>query len=646
MSIDVHAGGIWMHADIGDGMAAGSASNGDGMWAISGAGTAYGTSDKLHYVYQTLSGDQEIVANVTSCATTAAYGEQCGPMLRASLDAGSANAYCFAGEDRKPTFQWRLSTGASTGSTEFNQPNHPWYRLSVVTGVATCYWSDDGAAWTKLGVGQTIATGVSYQLGIGVSSNFDGHLATGLISDVNISALSTSVAALDFGGYRPHFQGFGVNTPGGRGGSVIKVTTLTDSGPGSLRSALSPAVCAPRFVVFEISGTIALSSPIYVTCPFVTLAGQTAPSPGITVRNHSTFIDTHDVVFQHVRFRMGDSWGGDADNLYIRNNAYNVVLDHLSLSWGMHENLGVNAWSGPQAHDIAVLDCIISEGLATPAISPFGVGNLFMDSPTGSATVARNLYAHNGNRNPWVGVGYRFAGYNNVIYNAMGFAGDAGMAGFFEVVGGRNNPWPTDVAWVSNVAIRGPQGHADGKSVKVALTAAELAPSVKIYLSDNTGPHMTLQNQWAGVSYSTLASAGLPYVASEAAVRSNVAPPWFAAFNFSVLPNASVTSHVLANAGARPLDRDGVDARVVQDPVQLDGGLIASPSAVGGYPVLAANVRALSVPANPHEVVDAAGRTRIEQWLESYARALESSAPPPTVSQAPTAPTNLRLVRQ
>src|SRR4051794_26115230 len=93
----------------------------------------------------------------------------------------------------------------------------------------------------------------------------------------------------DFGNYRPHYQGDGTDTPGGRGGTIYKVTNLNDSGPGSLRAAMTAS--GPRFVVFEVSGTIALDSAIFVTSPFMTVAGQTAPSPGVTVRNRPIIVD-------------------------------------------------------------------------------------------------------------------------------------------------------------------------------------------------------------------------------------------------------------------------------------------------------------------------------------------------------------------
>jgi hypothetical protein len=448
-------------------------------------------------------------------------------------------------------------------------------------------------------------------------------------------------AQMDYGGYRPHYQGYGVNTPGGRGGVVLKVTNLNDSGPGSLRAALSPASCTPRFVVFETSGTIQLSKPLDVTCPFVTIAGQTAPSPGIEITTHSTYFDTHDVVIQHLRFRMGDAWGGDANAVYVRNNASNVVFDHVSISWGMHTNLAIHAWSGPGVRDVAVLDCIISEGLARPDINPYGVGTLFYPTLGGTATVARNLWAHNGNRNPWFGPGWHGAGYNNVAYNAAGLAGDPGLFGFLILPGNGyaetqwdESAWPFQIAWVSNVALAGPNTHPDTKSVKIDLTAAQAAAGYELYLADNTGPHMTLTDQWDGVTFHT--------AASESAVKIAVPPAWFTDFQFAILPNQEVLSYVLANAGARPRDRDSVDTRIVNDVVHRTGSIISSQKSVGGYPILAVNTRPYVVPVNPNAVAPGQTfRTNIEADLEAKARTLEAGTP---AGGVPPAPDNLHLV--
>src|SRR5215468_3239390 len=105
----------------------------------------------------------------------------------------------------------------------------------------------------------------------------------------------------------PGAEGFGANTPGGRGGKVIFVTNLDDSGPGSFRAACDAE--GPRIVIFRVSGLISLASPITVKNPFLTIAGQTAPGDGICLRNFTFNIATHDVVVRYLRSRLGDLSG-------------------------------------------------------------------------------------------------------------------------------------------------------------------------------------------------------------------------------------------------------------------------------------------------------------------------------------------------
>jgi hypothetical protein len=438
----------------------------------------------------------------------------------------------------------------------------------------------------------------------------------GALAAVVITA--TQAVAQDFGGYRPHYQGFGAHTSGGRGGQIYKVTTLADSGPGSLRAALTAA--GPRFVLFEVSGTIALRSPIFIRNPNLTVAGQTAPSPGILIRNYSIYIDTSEVVMQHVRLRVGTDGcsnncnTGFATALYVRNNAFNIVLDHLSVSWGTHGGITVNAWSGPEPHDVAIYDCIVAENLGLND-NPYGTGTLFMPSEHGTATFARNLHAHNGNRNPWVSPGWQFTGYNNVAYNATSFARDVGTFAFFQLMGSYGYGGAFDAVWVSNVSLAGPDTHVDGKAIKIDVIDKEVGFGHRLFLDDNTGPYQTVPNQWSGITYQNRAT--------EAGVRARTLPSWHVNLGQRIMGNSRVLAHVLANAGARPLDRDSVDKRIVRDVTNRTGHRIKSPNDVGGYPVLASVRRALSVPSNPHAVADSAGRTRIEVWLEGYARALE-----------------------
>jgi hypothetical protein len=272
-----------------------------------------------------------------------------------------------------------------------------------------------------------------------------------------------------------------------------------------------------------------------------------------------------------------------------------------------------------------------------------------------SLTYARNLMVHMSHRQPWVASGSRFSGYNNYAYGgAYGAAGDDGAWGFFMLYA-RTDDWSpvsTEAAWIGNIAVRGNYSsnplNPAVKAVKVWVDAAMASLPQKLYLSDNTGPGQTISNQWGGVTFLE--------AATESAVREDTPPTWHRTFNYSILPNGSVKSYVIANAGARPLERNGssrdpVDFRVVQDALNGTGQRIKSQNDVGGYPVVPVNVRTYPVPANPNgpgncgTTDSGVARTIIECDLELKARALEpASQGIPVSSTPPAAPKNVRIV--
>jgi hypothetical protein len=442
----------------------------------------------------------------------------------------------------------------------------------------------------------------------------------------------------------PGAQGFGTMTPAGSGRhlatpatTVYRVTNLNDSGTGSLRAALTAS--GPRTVVFETSGKIVLTSAVIITSPYLTVAGQTAPSPGITVEaRQSIRIETSHVLFQHFRVRRGDATcSGDWDTLWIRNNAHHVVLDHMSLSWGVDGTLDVNAGSGPEPYDIAVLDSIISEGLAQSCQSvSHSRAMLLRDSPTGTATIARNLYAHSNERHPAVAGGWRAAVVNNVQYNYYPLTGRHGPANFINgSASAYDSNYTMHIAYVGNVAIAGP----DTPASTYAVRTQNLYPGSSVYLRDNsgfgvTGP--TGSGQWAGVNVTGLLTSAANY-------RTDTQPSWYSALSFAEISGAAtgVRDYVLSNAGARPADRDAVDTRVVSDVRLGTGHIIDSPSQVGGFPALAVKSRALTLPANPNALA-ASGYTNLEVWLHSMKTAVEGAQA--LTVRPPAAPSNVRVV--
>jgi hypothetical protein len=141
----------------------------------------------------------------------------------------------------------------------------------------------------------------------------------------------------------PGAEGGGAYTPGGRGGKVIVVNSLADSGPGTLREACETG--GARIVVFNVSGVIRLKTPINVRAPYITIAGQTAPGDGVCVTGASFLLDTHDIIIRHMRFRRG------AQDVFFRDDALggncvgNVIIDHCSASWGYDQDADAVVWN-------------------------------------------------------------------------------------------------------------------------------------------------------------------------------------------------------------------------------------------------------------------------------------------------------------
>jgi Pectate lyase len=190
----------------------------------------------------------------------------------------------------------------------------------------------------------------------------------------------------------PGAEGAGKWSKGGRGGTVIPVTNLHDSGPGSLRAAAEAK--GPRTVVFRVSGTIELLRPISIKQPFLTIAGQSAPGHGICIKGHGVIIsNTHDIIIRHLRCRPGDksSMAGETDAFSMA-DVREVIIDHCSATWSTDECLSVTR----DSDRVTVQNCLIAEALTSHAL-----GSL-IGSYEGSISFLNNLYACNRARNPRV----------------------------------------------------------------------------------------------------------------------------------------------------------------------------------------------------------------------------------------------------
>ncbi len=386
----------------------------------------------------------------------------------------------------------------------------------------------------------------------------------------------------------PGAEGFGSTTPGGRGGRVVYVTNLSDSGPGSLRDALSVQT-GPRFVLFKISGTIELSRNINIgeKNSFVTVAGQTAPGDGIQLKNQTISVQSgaHDVVIRHLRFRPGTGGvridaargvlnGNQIDGFLVYGNTpktvRDVVLDHCSIEWAVDENGEVYA----NATDVTYQWCIMAEGaLWGHEKGPHSCGML-MGGWGGKhqmrVSVHHSLFAHNRSRNPLmlpVGPQSPDVGLldfrNNVIYNWGGAQGGTELGAV------KPGGVPLDTTFgtavkanlVNNVYIQGP---AAGGWFTLNGGIAHVRGPVKIYLEGNYGPKCESgcgDTHWDFAIVDVSDVANIQF-ASKAIYGSDAE---FAAAPVTKTPTKSVVQTVLAGVGATKPKRDAVDARIVNE---------------------------------------------------------------------------------
>lgn len=444
----------------------------------------------------------------------------------------------------------------------------------------------------------------------------------------------------------PGAVGYGMQTRAAYGcGSdpaILRVTNLNDSGQGSLRSALTAA--GPRVVIFEVSGYIAIDSDIIVENPCLTIAGQTAPSPGITLRASAGMdpekiiltINTHDVLLQHIRIRPGgDSCNSGALVVYSypRGQAvaqfYNVVFDHVSSSWGQDEGLyaGRTDANGGLAN-VTFWRSIAAEGLWDAPGTRICGGALNGEAANGHGIfiegqhvdVIQSLFAHNRERNPMIDGRSSARLLNNLIY---GWQGEWGIFLFNK----QASPGPWFLTAVGNRFIVGPQSNNPGVGGAVLFWFGAAYPDAsfedrgnQIYRNDNT-----VDNQFRTPIIPTMNRQS--YNPDVTDVPAQTAMPE----GYRPLQSADLEQYLVPKVGARPVDRDAVDTRILADLANRRGGFIALPSDVGGYPALAVNHRSLMIPTNPH-AVQGSGYTVLEEWLHGMADAVEGGAAAPTIT--------------
>ena len=444
----------------------------------------------------------------------------------------------------------------------------------------------------------------------------------------------------------PGAEGFGRNARGGRGGRVIKVTNLNDAGPGSLRAAVESE--GPRIVVFDVDGLISLKTKLRVANDYITIAGQSAPGQGITLRDHPLVVSANEVVIRYLRVRLGDEQHLEGDALTL-SQGRNIVIDHCSVSWSNDETLSVTQrFHGGLKHltHVTVQWSIISESLndAGHQKGQHGYGSLITGSYGARFTFHHNLWAHHEARMPRIGnyarsnvdadgllVDFR----NNVFYNwgpgattdfynwqpgldrgySMDpFYGRPDNNSRFAAGADLNTSATTHSNFVNNYYVQGPN---TGGPVALYLRNVK----ARTYFAGNYMDGRAVADQWS----LAISSAGDSFKAERAfpiePVTTQDAPQAY--------------EQVLARAGASK-SRDSIDQRVADSVRNRSGRLINSQRDVGGWAPMREGKRLLDSDGdgmpdaweakhhlNPQRAADAAqdrdddGYSNLEEYLNN-----------------------------
>lgn len=367
----------------------------------------------------------------------------------------------------------------------------------------------------------------------------------------------------------PGAEGAGRMAVGGRGGRVLRVTNLDDAGPGSLRAAVEAD--GPRTVVFDIGGTIRLTSPLTIRRGRITVAGQTAPGGGITLRDYPLVVAADDVVVRHVRSRLGDESGIESDAVSIDRGS-RIILDHVSASWSVDETLSVGSRYDPPergVYDVTVQWSVIAESLnaSRHAKGEHGYGSLIRGGHGARMTFHHNLWAAHRARMP------RPGNYNPPPVDPVGPRLEF-RENVFHDWGGSHSGYNADTESLSVYAFIG-NAYVPGPDSTGRYAFEESNPLARAWFEGNAMDGEVPADPWSLVKDSERPD-----------YRLTSRPDWAAAATGTAI---EVEAAVLSRAGAGPV-RDAVDERIVAGVRARALRIIDSQSQVGGWPELAAGI--------------------------------------------------------
>ena len=509
------------------------------------------------------------------------------------------NVHCTDVTSTSLTFAWDAVDGAERYAvrlknaddgtimvTEYETSlSHAFTGLETGTSYVCMVRAIAGMDYSPFASSEPVTTGG------GLTPDPDDPDGDGLYAEMRIPAAEDEHgAALAF----PGAEGGGMYTTGGRGGRIIHVTNLNDSGTGSLRAAVEAS--GPRIVVFDVAGIIELSSKLRIRNGDLTIAGQTAPGDGICIKNYATVVEADNVIIRFVRFRLGDQGANadDGEDAIWGRRQKDIIIDHCSMSWSIDECASFYGNS-----NFTMQWCILTESLRH---SVHGKGNHGYGGIWGgeNASFHHNLLANHDSRNPRFdhpeiyenpsdpdrrgNVDYR----NNAVYNWGSNSTYGGEGGHFNMVGNyyrqgpasRNRAYFIDAngIYTSNGTDYGyPYLYMDGNHY---VQYPDMTAEDGVYWHDhgtNTPPDA-----------SRLLSSLLPISGPDGQAV------------YTTTHSAQDAFALICKTGGASLVRDEVDDRACLDAQTgtascsdggngSEGGIIDTPSAVGGWPEYSAD---------------------------------------------------------
>ena len=393
-----------------------------------------------------------------------------------------------------------------------------------------------------------------------------------------------------------------VNTRGGAvvGARILRVTSLADSGPGTLRAALGAK--GPRVVVFDVAGYVALASDLAIENGEVTIAGQTAPGSGVILRGGSLKIHASDVMIEHIAVYAGSSTdpkraeNRDGITIYGRGSRKtwigNVVLRNVSVGWGIDENIGINGL----VDGVRIEASLIAEGLKHGG-HPKGLHsmNLLVGSPVKTLLILGNVFATSNQRSPRLTQGNIVEFLNNFVYGfgkkATHIDSNQQMAGAARI----------DV--IGNVYRRTADSWCRQPTVQISKSFFDSQPPSQVYLADNA----EIAPARADCSPAERAD---PEVARQlSAAPLATIPSW------RLAPADSLYPGILDRVGSHPTDRNPIDARILKGIRDGTARLIDSESEVGGWPAFEPISARAVLPLEHDRIDNAKDLLAVTTWL-------------------------------